>query len=153
MSLSIFYRICAFVVTIAVSTHLFVICHHFSAVLCRYILLLHLRFCLSLSQFQPIFLSFVIISAVLYRYILLLHLRFCLSLSQFQPIFLSFVTISAVLCRYPSRASYMAAITSSWWTTAVTTLSWNLCEIHWLAQSYELSKEILPGRNSRRMHN
>ena len=29
MSLSIFYRICAFVVTFAVSTHLFVICHHF----------------------------------------------------------------------------------------------------------------------------
>ena len=38
----------------------------------------------------------------------------------------------------------MATITSSWWTATVTTLSANLCETHWLAQSYEPWKEILP---------
>ena len=58
--------------TVAVSTHLCVICHHFYCLMLLFqgyvgvsILLLSLCFSLSLSRFQPIFVSFVTISAVL----------------------------------------------------------------------------------------
>ena len=109
--------------TVAVSTHLCVICHHFYCPMLLFqghvgvsILLLSLCFSLSLSQFQPIFVSFVTISTVLcccfkvmsvsvFYYCLcafLFHCRsFNPSLCHLSPFLLSYVAVSrSCRCQY-----------------------------------------------------